>query len=97
MGNSFLNLIVDRVPDGYTVPPFPSLGRQVYYLYHGHDIWRYTLLWTIIDVLGVHCVASAYAVALQTKTFKIVWVVPFVFGLIGALEAVIAGNVVGGL
>lgn len=60
-------------------------------------MWRFTLLWTIITVIGVHLLAASYAVLIQRKNWKYIWLAPFVFGLVGGIEAVIAGNVVGGL
>jgi hypothetical protein len=62
-----------------------------------HDIWRFTLLWTIIDVVGIHLIAAAFAMAIQWRNWKLIWIAPIVFGAIGAIEALIAGNVVGGL
>lgn len=55
------------------------------------------MLWTILIVVAVHLVAAAYAMAVQWRNWKIIWIVPFVFCLIGGVEALIAGNVVGGL
>jgi len=42
-------------------------------------------------------VAAAYACAVQWRNWKIVWITAVVFGVIGGIEAVIAGNVIGGL
>ncbi|KAH0230093.1 hypothetical protein KCV06_g6943, partial [Aureobasidium melanogenum] len=102
--DSFLRTVVDTPPLSYTTPPFPSLywpfpvgGTQTLYLYHSHDMWRFTLLWTIIDVVGIHLIAAAFAMAIQWRNWKLIWLVPIVFGFIGAVEAIIAGNVVGGL
>ena len=85
-------------------PPFPSLywpfpvdGTQTYYLYDAHSIWRFTLLWTIISVIGVHLVAAGYACMMQWRNWKLIWIAPVVYGVVGAVEALIAGNVVGGL
>jgi hypothetical protein len=33
----------------------------------------------------------------QWRNWKLIWIAPIVFGTIGAIEALIAGNVVGGL
>ncbi|KAH0394149.1 hypothetical protein KCU89_g11665, partial [Aureobasidium melanogenum] len=41
--------------------------------------------------------AAAFAMAIQWRNWKLIWLVPIVFGFIGAVEAIIAGNVVGGL
>ncbi|KAI5208743.1 hypothetical protein E4T38_02777 [Aureobasidium subglaciale] len=102
--DSFLRTVVDTPPLSYSTPPFPSLywpfpvgGTQTLYLYHSHDIWRFTLLWTIIDVVGIHLIAAAFAMAIQWRNWKLIWIAPIVFASIGAIEALIAGNVVGGL
>ena len=61
-------------------------------------MWKFTLYWTLICVVGVHLVAAGYACAVQWRNWRVVWpVVPCVYLLVGGLEAVIAGNVVGGL
>lgn len=60
-------------------------------------MWRFTLYWTLICVVGVHLVAAGYAVAVQYKNWKIIWVVPVMYLVVGGIEALIAGNVVGGL
>lgn len=95
---------MDSEPISYVPPPWPSLywpfpvgGAQTYYLYDAHSIWVFTLIWTVISVTGVHLVAAAYAMAMQWRNWKLIWIVPVVYGTIGAIEAVIAGNVVGGL
>lgn len=67
------------------------------YLYDAYSMWRFTLLWTLIDVIGVHLITAAYAMLIQWRRWKFIWLTPVLFGLIGGLEAAIAGNVVGGL
>ena len=102
--NSFLKAIVDPKPLSYEPPPFPSLywpfpvdGTQTSYLYDAHSMWRFTLYWTLICVVCVHIVAAAYACVMQYRNWKIIWVVPVIYLLVGGVEALIAGNVVGGL
>lgn len=104
MSNRFLKEIVDPTPLSYEPPPFPSLywpfpigGTQIAYLYDAHSIWRFTLYWTLICVVAIHIVAAGYAVVVQTKNWKIIWIVPVVYVVIGGIEGLIAGNVVGGL
>lgn len=60
-------------------------------------MWRFTLYWTYIDIIGVHLVASAYACLIQWRNWKVIWIVPIIYAIIGGIEATIAGNVVGGL
>lgn len=67
------------------------------YLYDASSIWRFTLLWTLIDVIGVHLITAAYAMLVQHRNWKLIWLTPVAFGLVGGIEAAIAGNVVGGL
>lgn len=104
MSNRFLKTIVNTEPLSYVPPPFPSLywpfpvgGAQASYLYDAHSIWRFTLIWTIIAIVGVHMVAAGYACMIQWRNWKVIWVVPVIYGIIGGIEAIIAGNVVGGL
>lgn len=60
------------VPEDYKAPSFPSLYWligpenlvQPRFLYHVHDIWRFTLFWTIIIFEAVHLIAGTYAVVI---------------------------------
>ncbi|EMC99017.1 hypothetical protein BAUCODRAFT_146005 [Baudoinia panamericana UAMH 10762] len=103
-GSNFLKTVVDTRPLSYTPPQFPALywpfpvyGTQTQYLYDARSMWLFTLYWTLICVVGIHIIAASYAVAMQWKNWKIVWVVPIIYVVVGGIEAVIAGNVVGGL
>ncbi|KAI9853019.1 MAG: hypothetical protein M1838_002798 [Thelocarpon superellum] len=94
-------------PIGYTTPPFPSLyylSIQINptfspdvakYLYYSSDIWRFTLLWTLIVYGAFHLAAGAYAVAMLWKSWKFVWVVPIIYAFVAGIEALLAGSVVG--
>ncbi|KAF2164580.1 hypothetical protein M409DRAFT_24976 [Zasmidium cellare ATCC 36951] len=100
----FLKLQVQPKPLSYEGPPFPSLywpfpvnGPQCTYLYDAEPMWRFTLYWTLIMVGGVHLVASAYACAVQWRNWKLIWIAPVGYAVLGTVEALIAGNVVGGL
>ena len=93
---------VNAPPADYTTPPFPSLyspigGQSGNYLYRSNDVWRFTLFWTLIIFEAFHLAASGYAVALQPEKskWKILWIVPLVYFLVGGIEAVISGSVVG--
>ncbi|KAM0716521.1 hypothetical protein Q7P37_007966 [Cladosporium fusiforme] len=104
MSNSFLKTVVDPQPLSYEPPQFPSLywpfpvsGTQTVYLYDAWSIFRFTLLWTLIDVIGVHLIAATYAMMIQWKNWRLIWITPIVFGIIGGIEALIAGSVVGGV
>ncbi|KAF2481725.1 hypothetical protein BDY17DRAFT_317476 [Neohortaea acidophila] len=104
MSHLFLKKVVDPQPLSYSPPPFPSLywpfpvdGQQVVYLYDAETIWRFTLYWTLICVVGVHIAAAGYACMIQWRNWKVIWAVPVLYTVVGGIEAVIAGNVVGGL
>ena len=89
---------INPVPPGYTSPPFPSLYSPFQtgiYLYHDTDVWRFTLFWTLIIFEVFHLAASGYAVAVQWRNWKLMWVVPVVYLFIGGIEAVLAGSIVG--
>lgn len=96
--------MVDPRPLSYSPPAFPALywpfpvdGTQTNYLYDAWSMFRFTLLWTIIDVIGIHLVAAGYAMMVQWRNWKLIWITPIVFGIIGGIEALIAGAVVGGV
>lgn len=102
--SSFVYRVNDPVPRDYETPPFPSLywplpvrGHQAYYLYEPGDIWRFTLIWTLIFFGAVHVATSGYAVVVQWRNWKVIWIVPVIFCVIGGMEALIAGSIVGGL
>ena len=67
------------------------------YLYDANSMWRFTLYWTLIIMGGVHLIAAAYACAIQWRNWKLIWVAPVTYAVIGGIEAVIAGCVTGGL
>ncbi|KAB2578452.1 putative integral membrane protein [Lasiodiplodia theobromae] len=101
---SFVYRMTNAAPSDYETPPFPSLywpfpvrGHQAYYLYDPGDVWRFTLLWTLIFYGAVHVATSGYAIAVQWRNWKVIWIIPVIFCVIGGIEAVIAGSIVGGL
>lgn len=93
-------------PLDYTPPSFPSLyypylakPGEAKYLYYAYDIWRFTLLWTVIQFAFFHLVVAGWAVAMQlgkTKhAWKYVWIIPLFYALISGIEAVMAGSITG--
>ncbi|KAF2084096.1 hypothetical protein K490DRAFT_69121 [Saccharata proteae CBS 121410] len=103
---SFITRLTSPAPISYTTPPFPSLywpipvsGPQAYYLYHPSDIWRFTLLWTLLFYAAVHLLTAGYAVCVQWRNWRspVVWCVPVIYAVVGGIEAFVAGSVVGGL
>ena len=90
-------------PPGYTTPPFPSLHvppqDPQFSLYTVRDIWRFTLLWTLILFGLFHLGAAGLALLMQSgKTrvnWKYLWLVPLAYGIVAGAEALMAGSIVG--
>lgn len=94
-------------PPGYRTPQFPSLNvrtlfdltpQRLYTLYYISDIWRFTLIWTLITYAVFHI--GAMLVALFThgwkkSSWKYLWAAPVVYLVIAGLEALLAGSLVG--
>ncbi|KAF7719518.1 Uncharacterized protein PECH_001511 [Penicillium ucsense] len=90
----------DRVPINYQTPSFPSLydplqQNTAYYLYHTNDIWRFTLYWTFIFYGATHLLVAAYTVLTHFRHWSIIWLVPIVYAIIAAVEALLAGSIIG--
>ena len=93
-------------PPGYETPAFPSLYLHLlddtptrqWTLYYLGDVWRFTLLWTLIIYAIFHLGAAAIALAMHWKTrsaWKLLWAVPIVYLLVAGFEAVFAGSITG--
>lgn len=93
-------------PLDYATPSFPSLywpykakPGVANYLYYTHDIWRFTLLWTLIAFATVHLAVAAFAMIMQlgkTKSaWKYVWMIPIIYAFIAGIQALIAGSFLG--
>lgn len=102
----FNTRIRNPAPLDYVTPPFPSLYWPLHakpgipnYLYYSNDIWRYTLLWTLIIFAVFHWVVAAFAVVMQLgkgkNAWQYVWIIPLVYSLIAGVEALLAGSFVG--
>ncbi|KAF2751144.1 integral membrane protein [Sporormia fimetaria CBS 119925] len=89
---SFIQRVGSSAPEGY-----PVGANKSYHLYDPTDIWRFTLLWTLLLFGVVHLVVALWACAIQWRNWKLIWITPIVFVVIGGLEALIAGSIVGGL
>jgi hypothetical protein len=94
--------VANITPLDYTVPSFPSLywpinarSGESFYLYGLTDIWRFTLYWTFLSYAAIYLATSLYAVAMQPKNWRLVWIVPIVYAVMGAIEALMAGSLVG--
>jgi len=93
-------------PLDYATPSFPSLywpykakAGVANYLYYARDIWRFTLLWTLIIFALFHVVVAVFAVYMQLgkgmSAWKYVWLIPLVYALVAGVEALLAGSFVG--
>jgi hypothetical protein len=88
---------------GYLTPPFPSLHwppqDKDWGLYGLHDMWRFTLLWTLIMFAIFHWSVAAIAVLMQVakspSNWKFVWMVPVVYSVVAGTEALLAGSITG--
>lgn len=92
----------NRIPINYEIPAFPSLydpfpthNTHAYYLYYTQDIWRFTLYWTFIFYAATHFSVAACAVIMQCRNWKTGWVIPVIYAVIGGLQALMAGSIVG--
>ncbi|KAH7412980.1 hypothetical protein BKA64DRAFT_341768 [Cadophora sp. MPI-SDFR-AT-0126] len=93
-------------PLDYATPSFPSLywpykakPGVANYLYDTYDIWRFTLLWTLMIYAICHIVVVVFAVLMQLgkgkKAWKYVWTFPIIYCAIAGVEALLAGSIVG--
>jgi Putative transmembrane protein 170 len=91
-----------KVPADYHAPTFPSLYNPAfglldgaYYLYDTHDIWRFTLFWTMVLYGSAHLAVALCAVAVQWRNWRVIWPTPLIYAASGGLEALLAGSIVG--
>lgn len=94
-------------PEGYDTPRFPSLNVKTLYdqtadkqytLYYVLDVWRFTLLWTLIIYACFHLAAVMIAMfthGWKKSSWRYLWAVPVIYLVIAGLEAVMAGSIVG--
>lgn len=94
-------------PTNYHSPPFPSLNvntlqdrtpNRTYTLYRITDVWKFTVLWTLITYIFFHLGAVLVAVfshGLNKGSWRFLWAVPIIYLLIAGIEAIIAGSIVG--
>ncbi|KAF2875066.1 hypothetical protein BDV95DRAFT_603838 [Massariosphaeria phaeospora] len=101
---SFIQRVDSAAPIGYETPAFPSLywplpmsAIKPHYLYYPSDIWRFTTVWTLLFFGAVHLVVAIWACAVQWRSWKLIWITPIIYAVIGGFEGLIAGSVVGGL
>ncbi|KAF2201728.1 hypothetical protein GQ43DRAFT_455588 [Delitschia confertaspora ATCC 74209] len=101
---SFIQRSSSSAPIDYETPTFPSLywplpfiDAHPSYLYYAGDIWRFTVLWTLLAFGAIHIVVALWACIVQWRSWKLIWVVPVLYTVIGGIEGVVAGSIVGGL
>jgi Putative transmembrane protein 170 len=94
-------------PSGYQRPQFPSLNvqtiydtteKRIYTLYFVSDVWRFTVLWTVIVYVLFHLAAVIIALSTHGRrisTWKYLWVLPIIYLFIAGLQAVVTGSIVG--
>ncbi|KAL1891669.1 hypothetical protein Cpir12675_004855 [Ceratocystis pirilliformis] len=93
-------------PLDYKCPDFPGLTWHVldypvtwqHSLYYMKDIWRFTVIWTLILFVSFHAGAALLAWIMhgsKRTAWKYMWAVPLVYCAVAAAQAVIAGSVVG--
>ncbi|KAJ5088049.1 hypothetical protein N7456_011665 [Penicillium angulare] len=92
----------NRVPINYHTPAFPSLydplpihRKEAHYLYYTHDIWRFTLYWTLIFYGATHLTVAGCAVLTHSRNWSVIWLVPLLYSLVAGVEALMAGSIVG--
>jgi hypothetical protein len=94
-------------PSGYQTPSFPSLNVQtvydttpqrIYTLYYIRDVWRFTVIWTVIIYAVFHLAAVVIALfthGRRMSTWKYLWAVPIIYIITAGLQAVVTGSIVG--
>ncbi|ODV71336.1 May24p CYBJADRAFT_192096 [Cyberlindnera jadinii NRRL Y-1542] len=92
-------ITIADVPVGYTVPPFPSLywplhseQYQVSYLYYLEDMWRFTVIWTVIFFSTFYGAAGVWAAFLHRKIANTVWIL-VVYLAVGSLQGFVSGTI----
>lgn len=101
---SFITRTSSSAPANYHPPGWPSLywplplsASTPYYLYDPDDIWRFTLIWTALFFGAMHMVVALWTCIVQWRSWKVIWVTPIVYAIVGGIEGLVAGSIVGGL
>ena len=97
----------DPRPPGYNTPEFPSLNvhtlydrtpQRLYTLFYIQDVWRFTLIWTLIVYALFHLGAVLIAVfthGYKKSSWRYWWAVPVVYLVMAGFEALLAGSIIG--
>ncbi|KAL1844657.1 hypothetical protein VTK73DRAFT_2079 [Phialemonium thermophilum] len=97
------DLASNELPKHYVRPPFPSLhprlGNSEWDLRRLSDMWRFTLLWTLIMYALFHLGAASIALVMQIgkrrANWRYLWMVPLLYLAMAGVEALLAGSIVG--
>lgn len=93
----------NNIPVGYSTPKFPSLyfpnanGKAFHlaFLYYPYDIWKFTVLWTLIFFGAFHmCVASLAVVMHRKFVLGGLWII-VAYSAMAGIQALISGSIVG--
>lgn len=94
-------------PPNYRTPRFPSLTiKQLqdqtpdrnYTLFYITDVWKFTVIWTLITYISFHLGAvlvAFFSHGFNKSSWRFLWVVPILYLLIAGIEAILAGSIVG--
>lgn len=96
----------DYPPSNYEAPPFPSLSFEVLTaatdnrlsLYYISDIWRFTVLWTVIIYGVVHVASASAAIIMQggkKRSWKYLWLAPLIYICVAMVQGLFVGTVIG--
>jgi hypothetical protein len=97
----------EAAPPDYQTPKFPSLNvqtlydsteRKEYTLFYIYDVWRFTLIWTLIIYALFHLGAvfvTVFTHGWKKNAWRYLWAVPVVYLVMAGVEAVVAGSLVG--
>ncbi|KAL1928010.1 hypothetical protein VTP01DRAFT_3415 [Rhizomucor pusillus] len=103
-----------RLPYGYSgAPPWPALywpfssdfdaanliADVPHSLYYLRDIWKFTVIWSVIFGLAVYLPAGMWAFLMFAKARTLRWytliMIPFIFVVAGSLASFVTGSIIG--
>ena len=95
------NFTIDPVELSNASMPFPSLYiiageyQNAKFLANPGDVWKFSVLWTIIVYECFHIAASGYAAIVSPQNWKASWLIVLFYIIFGGIEALFAGSMVG--
>ncbi|KAF1802649.1 hypothetical protein FB192DRAFT_1379136 [Mucor lusitanicus] len=103
-----------RLPYGYrSAPAWPSLywpfgpdfdplnlvADIPHSLYYLQDIWRFTMIWSLLFSLAIYLPAGIWAFIMLAKSRTLKWyvlvMIPFIFVLGGSIASFVIGSIMG--